>query len=41
MDQLDISNKIDFTQYELLNESIIEHINKWGKEIYVAAGKYK
>lgn len=36
MEELDIPNKIDLTQYELLDESIIEHINKWGKVIYVA-----
>ncbi len=41
MEQLDIPNKIDLTKYDLLDHDIIDHINKCGKEIYVAAGKNK
>ena len=39
MEQLDIPNKIDITNYDLLDNAIIEHIKRWGKEIYVSLEK--
>jgi predicted nucleotidyltransferase len=35
IEQIDVPNKIDLTQYELLDESIQEHIKRIGKEIYI------
>ena len=34
VDELDIPEKVDLTKYELLDESIKEHIRRVGKEIY-------
>jgi len=39
MEQLDIPNKIDITNYDLLDQDVIGHIKRWGKEIYVSSEK--